>query len=237
MTWYREWFGEEYLELYAYRDEAEARLHIDFFHERIGELDGPVLDLACGNGRHLAELERCGYSAVGFDLSPTQLAQALVNAPSAHLVRGDMRALPFGSGVFSGLVNFFTSFGYFDSETENRGVVEEMCRVLCSGAPFLFDYLNVDRELSRLEPRETRRNQRGTVAEIERWYDERDHTFNKRININGAIYLERVRAYRIDEIREIFSESGLTIEQVCGSFEGEEFSSTSPRLILIGKRR
>ena len=30
MAWYKEWFGEEYLELYAHRDEGEAARHVGF---------------------------------------------------------------------------------------------------------------------------------------------------------------------------------------------------------------
>ena len=40
MTWYQEWFGEEYLELYAHRDEEEARRQVAFFREHAGRVDG-----------------------------------------------------------------------------------------------------------------------------------------------------------------------------------------------------
>ena len=65
------------------------------------------------------------------------------------VVRADMRTLPFCDGTLAGLVNFFTSFGYFETEEENLQVVREMSRVLEPDAPFLFDYLNVHRELDR----------------------------------------------------------------------------------------
>ena len=68
MTWYREWFGEEYLELYAHRDEEEARQQVRFFRAQCGMLKGPVLDLACGKGRHVSELLAAGYRVVGCDL-------------------------------------------------------------------------------------------------------------------------------------------------------------------------
>ena len=73
MTWYQEWFGEEYLELYSYRDESEAKEQVAFFRRHVGSLHGPVLDLACGTGRHIAELKCAGYEPVGCDLSYTLL--------------------------------------------------------------------------------------------------------------------------------------------------------------------
>ncbi len=119
MAWFQEWFGEEYLELYSYRDATEARRQVAFFASHFGRLRGPVLDVGIG------------------DHGPMPLARA------------DMRMLPFCSGSFAGLVNFFTSFGYFSDEEENLRVVHEMARVLKKNAVFLFDYLNVSRERVR----------------------------------------------------------------------------------------
>src|SRR5262245_26487593 len=110
MPWYKEWFGEEYLELYSHRDESEAEAHVDFVERHLG---GPrpraVLDLACGAGRHTAALRRRGYRTLGIDLSLTLLAR--IEPPR---VAGDMRRLPFADGSFDWVLNFFTSFGYFE---------------------------------------------------------------------------------------------------------------------------
>src|SRR2546423_10542831 len=119
MAWYQEWFGEEYLELYAHRDDAEAKQQVDFFRAQCGAVRGEVLDLACGMGRHLSILNGAGYRAVGCDLSLTLLRTGMNEYGSMPVARADMRSLPFCSGSFAGLVNFFTSFGYFGTEEEN----------------------------------------------------------------------------------------------------------------------
>ena len=153
MTWYQEWFGAEYLELYSHRDEAEARQQAAFFQRVCGAIDGAVLDLACGMGRHINELQALGYHTFGCDLSYTLLRTGMREYGAMAVARADMRHLPFCDNVFAGLVNFFTSFGYFAEEEENVQVVREMSRVLRAGAQFLFDYLNVDRELENLVQR------------------------------------------------------------------------------------
>ena len=152
------------------------------------------------------------------------------------LVRADMRRLPFCDGVFAGLVNFFTSFGYFETEEENRAVVTEMARVLESGAKFLFDYLNVHRELDKLVQRETLETPSGEVR-IERWFDGHDRSFNKRITIGEKRYLERVRGYDLDEISAMFASCNLVIRSAFGNFDGSKFDHPSPRLILVGSKR
>jgi SAM-dependent methyltransferase len=236
VTWYQEWFGEEYLELYSHRDEEEARRQVAFFARTCGPIARPVLDLACGMGRHVQELQSHGYHAIGCDLSYVMLRTGMREYGAMPVARADMRHLPFCDAVFGGLVNFFTSFGYFATEDENVQVVREMARVLARDAPFLFDYLNVHRELEKLVQRETRDTPSGPVK-IERWFDGSDRSFNKRITIGERRYLERVRGYDLDEISAMFCDSGLTIHSAFGSFDGEPFSAHSPRLILVGSRR
>ncbi|HEV7768952.1 MAG TPA: class I SAM-dependent methyltransferase [Thermoanaerobaculia bacterium] len=235
MTWYQEWFGEEYLELYAHRDEEEAKQQVAFFQRECGAFDGPVLDLACGTGRHIQELQLLGYRALGCDLSYTLLRTGIREYGPMAVARADMRQLPYPDAVFEGLVNFFTSFGYFAEEDENAQVVREMSRVLAPNAQFLFDYLNVDRELENLVQRETRDTPRGPVR-IERWFDRSDRSFNKRMTIGEKRYLERVRGYDLDEISAMFAACNLSIRSAFGDFDGSPFTRTSPRLILVGSR-
>ncbi len=235
MAWYQEWFGEEYLELYAHRDEEEARRQVTFFRTQVGAIDGPILDLACGMGRHLQELSIAGYHAVGCDLSYTMLRTGIVEYGPMAVARADMRELPFCDDSFAGLVNFFTSFGYFAEEDENLQVVREMARVMSPGAAFVFDYLNVHRELERLVQKETRETPTGAVH-IVRWFDSSDRSFNKRITIGHKRYLERVRGYDLDEISAMFTSCGMLIRAAFGDFDGSKFHEDSPRLILVGSR-
>ncbi len=235
MTWYREWFGPEYLELYSYRDTEEARRQVEFFHEQFGAIRGPLLDLACGTGRHLDELKARGYRAAGCDLSFTLLRKGRAEHGVIPVARADMRQLPFCSASFSGLVSFFTSFGYFAREEENVQVVREMSRVLEHRAPFLFDYLNVHRELEHLVEREARETDMGPVL-IERWFDRSDRSFNKRITIGQKHYLERVRGYDLDEISVMFTSCDLSIRAAFGDFDGRPYARDSQRLILVGRK-
>jgi len=236
MTWYQEWFGEEYLELYSHRDESEARRQVAFVQSQFGTVDGSILDLACGMGRHLSELSARGYPGIGCDLSYTMLRTGSAEYGPMPVARADMRQLPFRNNAFGGLVSFFTSFGYFATEDENMQVVREMSRVLAKRAVFLFDYLNVHRELEKLVQSETRATPMGEVR-IERWFDPSDRSFNKRITIGQRRYLERVRGYDLDEISMMFSSCQLSMHAAFGDFDGAPFTNTSPRLILVGTKK
>ena len=237
MAWYKEWFGAEYLELYAHRDAGEAEAHVDFV-ERVFAPAQPsaVLDLACGAGRHTQALRRRGYRALGIDLSLTLLTQP----PPLPRVAGDIRRLPFAAGRFDWVLNFFTSFGYFENERENFQVLEEMVRVLARGGQFLIDLFNLDHVLANLQPRETRElgNRR---VEIERWYESSTQRVNKRIRIlspdrPARTFVESVRAYSEQEVTIGLRWAGLEVDRLFGNFNGEPFERHSERLILVGRK-
>lgn len=237
MAWYREWFGEEYLELYSHRDAGEAEAHVRFVEKVLGgPRPGAVLDLACGAGRHTDALRRRGFRALGVDLSLTLLMQP----PPLPRVAGDIRCLPFADGAFDWVLNFFTSFGYFEEERQNFRVLEEIVRVLAPGGRFLIDLFNRERVVNDLVPRETRELAEGR-AEIERWFDEHTQRVNKRIRIQSdgrpeRTFLESVRAYGADEVRTGLSWAGLELDHLFGDFQGGPFGRESERLILVGHR-
>ncbi|HYG65923.1 MAG TPA: class I SAM-dependent methyltransferase [Thermoanaerobaculia bacterium] len=236
MAWYKEWFGEDYLDLYSHRDESEAEAHMDFVERHLdtGHRPRAVLDLACGAGRHTAALRRRGYRTLGVDLSLTLLAH-MHRLPR---VAGDMRCLPFTAGSFDWVLNFFTSFGYFERERENFQVLEEIVRLLTPGGRFLIDLLNPGYVLARLEPRETQEHD-GRRVEIERWYDPAKLRINKRIRVlepgrPARSFVESVRAYRAEEVTIGLRWAGLEVSNLFGGFQGEPYQNDSERLIIVG---
>lgn len=243
MAWYKEWFGQDYLDLYAHRDEQEAERHVGFVLTHLGAAPaGRVLDLACGAGRHQLALQRHGFRVVGVDLSITLLATP---PPTGWRVAGDMRDLPFADASFAWVLNFFTSFGYFESERENFRVLEEIVRLLEPGGRFMIDFLNSERVIAELKARETQEIGGREVA-IERWYDAATRRINKRMRLaqvagrspvgRPTTYLESVRAYSSDEVTIGARWAGLEVDALYGDFTGVSYQRDSPRLIVVGHK-
>jgi SAM-dependent methyltransferase len=237
MPWYKQWFGEEYLELYSHRDEPEAEEHVDFVEQHLGGVrPRAVLDLACGAGRHTAALRRRGYRTLGIDLSLTLLAH--MQERGLPRVAGDMRRLPFAAGSFDWVLNFFTSFGYFEGERENFLVLEEAVRVLAPGGRLLIDLMNPGSVLACLKPRDTQVLD-GREVEMERWYDAQRKRLNKRILVSEPgkplrAFLESVRLYESEEVTIGLRWAGLEVAGLFGNFQGDPYERDSERLILIG---
>jgi len=239
--WFRSWFGEDYLSLYPHRDAEEAKEAVDLLHD-VGDFqqDARVLDLACGGGRHLIELSRRGYRAVGLDLSIPMLRTALLTAPKADLVRGDMRAIPFASRTFDLVTSFFTSFGYFSEEYDDVRVLREVRRVLKPGGGYLLDFLNAQRVRDNLGSDDVREVDGRTVRQ-QRSIVEDGRIVEKRITIEpapgvpGRVFVERVRLYEPEELDEMLFAAKLEPAGRFGSYHGDEFGPDAPRYIVMGR--
>jgi ubiquinone/menaquinone biosynthesis C-methylase UbiE len=239
MTWWESWFGEEYLELYPHRDLASARREVAFALARLGSEPMPILDLACGAGRHSLRFAEKEFLPVGLDYSAPLLELARARVETLRLVRGDMRALPFGDGAFRSVVNFFTSFGYFLREADNLAVVQEIERVLAPGGRFLCDTFGRDHVVSRLVPEESRATLEREYR-IRRWWNGETRRVEKEIEVRRGgstmTFRESVRAYTAGELCRMFRDAGLTVEETWGDFEGRPPGCDSPRLIVLASK-
>ncbi|NIR43016.1 MAG: class I SAM-dependent methyltransferase [Gemmatimonadetes bacterium] len=238
--WYRDWFGEEYLALYPHRDEEEARDGVELVMQHCGRVDGLVLDLACGAGRHMLHFRRLGVTPVGLDLSASLLRQARDLDSEMRLVRGDMRHLPFADSSFALVANFFTSFGYFAEPEEDRRVLGEIRRVLRGGGCFALDFLNAQRVRDGLVPRDERKLGDRRVVQ-ERRLEEDGRVVVKEIKIYGAtadrpesVYFERVRLYEPDELVTLLRNADLEPKHTFGDYTGGPACPDCARYILIG---
>jgi len=237
--WFRDWFGETYLDVYPHRDREEARRAVELFVDAagLGRAGGRVLDLACGAGRHLTPLAEAGFRPIGLDLSRPLLRRAAASF-GGPLVRADMRAVPLASGSMDAVVQFFTSFGYFEDRSEDRRVLEEVRRVLRPGGTFLMDFLNAEKVRRELVPRDEK-TIGGLRVRQRRWLE--GDAVVKRIEVEEPggeapeIHHERVRLYRPEELEEMMEASALRVLGRAGGYDGRPFDEDAPRLLLTGE--
>ncbi len=236
MPWYRQWFNEDYLQLYPHRDEAEAERCVALIRATVPWRPGlRVLDVACGAGRHARALESAGAAPVGVDLSPTllQVARQVTGAP---VVRADMRALPVRPASMDLVVNLFTSFGYFESDEEHRLALAEMAAAIRPGGWFVIDYLNAAQVRATLVPAE-QALLGGVHAEVTRSIERNGEVVEKRIvTDDGRRFRERVRLFAPDDLAALLAACGIRVRTRCGDYDGSALGEASPRAILFGER-
>jgi len=235
--WFEEWFGEEYLQLYPHRDDAEAEQAVGLVLGATGFAPGwRVLDVACGAGRHARALRRAGALCFGVDLSATllRIARGVTDAP---LVRADMRRLPIRPASMDLTLNLFTSFGYFDRESDHAGALREMVGTVRPGGWFVIDFLNPPAVRRNLVPWE-RVCLNGKDVEVRRELSPDRHHVTKTITTaDGRRFCERVRLFDADEIGGMLAGAGVVVHRSYGDYEGGPLNPASPRTILAGRRR
>ncbi|MDH4044139.1 MAG: class I SAM-dependent methyltransferase [Gemmatimonadota bacterium] len=234
--WFEQWFGEEYLRLYPHRDDADAGDAIALV-DRVAPLRGrAVLDLACGPGRHAAQLQTRGARVVGLDLSFPLLIRARRRTGNlVAMVRADMRHLPFRPLSFDVIVNLFTSFGYFADDEQHQVVLRDAVALLRHGGTFVLDYFNATAVRRQLVPREDRvvGSQR-VVIERRIAPDERHVLKEMHILDDGRSFVERVRLFSRDDLVQLMQRAGLTVGQQFGDYAGGPPTEAAPRAILVG---
>lgn len=237
LPWFQAAFGALYPIVYAHRDDASAEGEARFAAEALGMARGQaVLDLACGDGRHLAALALRGLRAFGVDLSSVLLGRA--RSRGLAVARADLRALPFLSGAFDHATCFFTSFGYFDTDEENVRVLREAARVLRPGGRFLLDV--PDRaELERSLVPSSDFQREGFRMRCERVIE--GSRVRKKVSIANARgeevarFVESVRVYALPELRAILDGAGFRVFREAGGFGGAPIGR-GDRYLLASER-
>jgi len=260
-SWFELAFGAHYPLLYQHRDTAEAKRCLDLLPrlaplvEGAGEL---VLDLGCGDGRHLELLAKLGYDAVGLDLSAELLHRArsrLVGESSSRLVRGDMRRLPFPEGSFSSVLSLFTAFGYFGPPAANQDPVREVAKVLAPGGHWFLDYFDGDLVRDELGGKESQvtvgemgplvvRQEKRFVAEksvvtkrvrLEPKPEHRTEAAELGVPVDGLEYTEQVAVFTLGELDKMAVAEGMVRVEATGGYEGQPLGEGN-RWILVYRK-
>lgn len=240
--WFKDWFNSPYYHLlYSNRDEKEAASFIDklllFLRPDPGAF---MLDVACGTGRHARYLAEKGYNVTGIDLSirSINIAKKLEN-DHLSFFQHDMR-LPFRINYFDVAFNFFTSFGYFESQRENDNALRTIKNSLKSGGCLVMDFLNTHYVANHLVPSEVKKIDDVTF-DIRRML--KNGKFLKEINIldsskmQRATFTECVSAFTREDFEVMFARQGLRITDFFGDYHFNSYDEQlSPRLIMVATK-
>ena len=242
--WYTQFYGRDYLQALGpglTNTAQEAEFVVSALALRPGDR---VLDLACGQGRHAVLLAKRGIDVTGQDQSAEYLQDARAAAErhgvDLPLVNSDMRTIPF-EGQFDAVLSMFTSFGYFESEADNRRVLTEICNALKPDGHLLIDLVNREWVIANNQPTERRVNSDGTVVLERRELNlqtSRNHVTFTFVDRNGKrreSVGHQIRLYTLTEIIQMMAGAGLTYVRVYGGFDSEPYTPSTRRMIVVAR--
>jgi 2-polyprenyl-3-methyl-5-hydroxy-6-metoxy-1,4-benzoquinol methylase len=235
--WFETWFDSPYYHtLYAARNAEEAAFFINNLIKKYKfSTEGKYCDLACGKGRHSAYLNAQGYDVTGLDLSPNSIkyAKASENARLKFFER-DMRHT-FKENYFDAVFNFFTSFGYFESNLENQKALVATAASIKPNGMLVLDYMNSRAAIETFQTSYVKTV--GDIAfQIEK-YIEKGYIFKTiKFNAEGRdyAYTERVKLLFLEDFQVFFEAAGLELLEVYGNYALDPYDkNTSSRLIMV----
>jgi SAM-dependent methyltransferase len=227
VTWY-EGFAERY-------DEWSARMTADvgFYVELAGQTEGPLVELAVGNGRVAIPVARAtGRRVTGIDTSPAMLAQARERAAAAgvdlDLRLEDMR--DFTVAERAGLIYCpFRALLHLPAWADRRRTFERVAASLRAGGRFAWNAFAFD-------------HQAAARADGVRRDEPLPHT------VRYAVGDNRVDILRDDGARTslwwatknewlgLVDVAGLEVEALYGGFAREPFTDDSREYVFVTRR-
>jgi D-alanine-D-alanine ligase len=159
--WWRDIFNANYLRTDGdvVEDQDITVAEIDAFLNMLDiSPESHILDLCCGQGRHILELAGRGYKYLfGVDRSHYLISRAKnVARQQANVVNfreGDARKLRFADNFFDAIYLAGNSFGYFESVDDDIAVLREIRRILKPNGQLLIDFTDGDYLRNRYEAR------------------------------------------------------------------------------------
>ncbi len=239
-TWFSDWFDSPYYHLlYRNRDESDAQFFMDNITRKLGFLPThALLDVACGKGRHAKYLNSKGLHVTGLDLSKESIAEAVTyQNESLHFYVHDMREV-FAYQQFDFVLNLFTSFGYFESETENLNAIQAMANALKTGGKLVIDFFNPYKVIHELVATETKEIENVTfhiTRSVQVDFIVKEIIFTD----NGQTFhfQEKVKAIDLEEFTTYCMLAGLRIVDTFGNYKLDSYhEQTSERLIIVAEK-
>ena len=202
-----------------------------------------VLDCPCGQGRHAHLLTEAGFQVDALDYSKALLAIARRRGTSRALryTQGDMRTLPpRWTGRFDGVVNLFTSFGFFDDPGDDLRVLREFARVLKPGGVLIWHGGSRDGVMAKFLHRDWWSTADGTMFGQERTFDPLsgflEITSTWRGPQGDGSRTHRIRLYTASELAARMREVGLVVEQAFDAWTDRPLTRRAGEMLLVARR-
>lgn len=208
-----------------------------------------VLDLCCGQGRHVLEFVRRGYKAEGLDRSRYLIQKAKTMARreglAARFREGDARKLPYPADTFDVVTMLGNSFGYFESEQDDIRIFKETFRALKPWGRILLDVTDGEYVRGHFQPRSWEWidkkmfvcRERSLSADQCRLISREVVTDVTKGVIADQFYAERL--YTETDLLDIFKEAGFSEVTIHGTIDtsssrNQDLGMMEKRIIITG---
>jgi len=257
-TRYEGWHGwDDYAPFYDWENaRTMGRADVPFWVDLARRCGGPVLELGCGTGRVLVPVARAGIPVVGIDRSSPMLARAHARirrgklGGTAWVVRGDIRALPFGRRCFPLVMAPYGILQSLVTDADLQAALDAVARVLPKGGRLGIDLVpdlpawdEYERQLRLHGPRG---RSGGSIMLVETVRQDR----RRRLTIFDQEYVERrataarrrrfslvFRTLSIRQMSRRLEKSGFVVTAVLGDYDGRPWDRRAEVWVILAERQ
>ena len=209
-----------------------------------------LLDLNCGIGRHAVELARLGYRVTGVDFAPAYIERAKQLAKEKRVgtkvvfrvVDTRQVAQTLAGATFDAVLNLFTSFGYYDDQT-NLKILHGARQLVRRDALFLIDIGNRDQMAQDLVHPHTFIRREDLLILVEHKLLQETARLNstwtflrevpkQRYQMEGQVLIDQ-RIYNLHELIEIFAQAKWRFVGAFGGFDLKPFQLSARRIVAV----
>lgn len=228
-SWYRKIWTLDIKEM-AWVEETQSQ--IDFLL-KVLNLKGneKVLDLACGFGRHALELANRGCQVTGVDITPAYIEDATKEATQKNLpakfICADLRELNFKE-EFDIVLNLADgAIGYLENDEENLKIFDIVSAALKPDGKHVMDVCNGGYAAKHFPKRNWVFGKDSlSLADFD-WDPEKSLMYYGGLTLKcdeplqrpTSIHCNPTRLYNLTELKEIFQQRGMTLQQAYGDFD------------------
>ena len=244
-----EWFLDEsfWMEMYPFmfpdRRFETAEEQVEKILALVEFQGDSILDLCCGPGRHTILLAKRGFTVTGVDSSPFLLEKAKQRGQAENVqiewVLEDMRYF-LRPAAYDLVLNWFTSFGYFDNKADDIRVLHNISQSLKPGGTCVIDVMGKERLARIFQPTTSEQGLDGTVlVQRHEIFDDWTRIRNEWILIkNGKAKTFKFHhtIYSGRELRELLSQAGFGRIRLFGDLDGNEYGPEARRLIAVARK-
>ncbi len=192
-----------------------------------------VLDVGCGTGNHMAELEKYGFKCEGLDISAEMLSVAREKVKGS-LFRADMRDFNLGK-TYDAIICMFAVFNYNLTMNEAERTLSSFRRHLNDGGIVLLDLHNV--WSSGKKTKSICRNGKQISVEMKWTFDEKtriEHTVAI-FKIGDQVFIDEhtFRIFTIQELEQLFQRTGFSESFFYENYTFREASTKSKNIEVV----
>ena len=203
---------------------------------------GSALDLGCGPAAHAIALARAGFRVTAVDRVSGILDRArklaAVNNAAVEWVQADLRTFARPAS-FDLILIMGTTFGYCETDAQNRAVLGLQFQNLRPGGALVIDLVSKERLLKALQPAtHGRLNDGSDLYGRHEFIEEITKIREEWVRLNsGSVCRVTCEHYVYTgmEIRDRLRDAGFEV-RLFGDSSGQPYGPSSPRLIAVGRK-